>query len=71
LKPPRCGSGGAEELGLNLPCESLLAYSLDNGDGENPDKGVHPCPSWKVAREEGDRPVGDETLPWLLKTPGQ
>jgi hypothetical protein len=42
----------------------------DGGDGENLDKGVCPCPSWKVTGEEGDMLVGDETLPWLSKTLG-
>jgi hypothetical protein len=68
----RCGSDGAKkELGLNPPCRSLSGYSPDDGDRENLDKGMCPCPSWKVAREEGDMLIGDETLPWLPKTSGQ
>jgi hypothetical protein len=72
LKPPRCGSGGAKkELPLNSSCGLLSAYSPDEGDGENQDGDVYPCPSWNVAGEEGDMLVGEETLPWVPKTPGQ
>jgi hypothetical protein len=72
LKPPRCGSGGPKkELGLNPPCGSPSGYSPEEGDGENLDKGMYPCPSWNVTREEGDRLVGEETINWALKTRGQ
>jgi hypothetical protein len=60
-----------KDLGLNPLCGSLSGYSPDDSDDKNLDKGVHPCPSWKVAGEEGDGLIGDETLPWLRKTPGQ
>jgi hypothetical protein len=40
-----------------------VAYSPEEGDNENLDSGVYPCPSLKVAREEGDRLIVDETLP--------
>jgi hypothetical protein len=63
LKPLRYDSGGTKELGLNPPCGLLSGYSSDDGDGENLDKGVHPCPSWKVFGEDGDKLVSDEMLP--------
>jgi hypothetical protein len=50
---------------LNASCGLLSGYSPDDGDGESLDKGVCPCPSWKVAREYRDRLVSDDTLPWL------
>jgi hypothetical protein len=56
---------------LNPPCRSLSGYSLEEGDSENLDSDVYRCPSWKVAGEEGDRLIGEEMLPWVLKTPGQ
>jgi hypothetical protein len=71
LKPPQCGSGGAKkELGLNPLCGSLSGYSPEEGYNKNLDSGVYPCPSWNVAGEEGDRLVGEETLPWVPKMPG-
>jgi hypothetical protein len=70
LKPPRGEVFGENELGLNASCRSLSGYSPDDGDDKSLNKGVCPCPSWKVAREYSDRLVGDDTLPWLPQTPG-
>jgi hypothetical protein len=54
LKPPRCRSSVAKkELGLNPSCGSPSGYSPEEGDDENLDSGVYPCPSWNIIREEG------------------
>jgi hypothetical protein len=64
LQPSQCGSSGVKkDLGLNLSCRPWSGYSRDDDDGENLDKGVHPCPSCKFAEEEGDRLIGDEMPP--------
>jgi hypothetical protein len=56
---------------LNSPCGSPSGYSPEEGHGENLDKGVYECPSWNTVGEEGDKLVGEETLPWVPKMPGQ
>jgi hypothetical protein len=66
LKPPRCGFGGVKK-GVGSPSR----YSPEEGDGENLDRGVYPCPSWNIVVEEDDKLVGEETLPWVPKTSGQ
>jgi hypothetical protein len=56
---------------MNLLCGSPSGYSPEEGDGEKLDRGVYACPSWNANGEEGDKLVGEKTLPWVPKTPGQ
>jgi hypothetical protein len=48
-----------------------ITFPTEDGDDENLDRGVYACPSWNAAEEEGDKLVGEETLPWVPKMPGQ